>query len=61
VSRQGNRAPSDRVGHIARHVPLRVATNGYNVSFEKPLVVVHDWSMPFHLADCLIDDCRNGR
>jgi hypothetical protein len=40
---------------------LRIATNGYNVSFEKPGVVGHDRPMLFPLADCSIDDCRNGR
>jgi hypothetical protein len=40
---------------------LRVATIGYNVSIEKLVVVRHDGSHRFHLADCLIDDCRKGR
>jgi len=35
--------------HIVRHALLRVATNGYNVSFEKPVVVGHDPAR-FHLA-----------
>jgi hypothetical protein len=40
---------------------LRIATNGYNVSFEKPVVVGHACPMPFPLTDCSIDDCRYGR
>jgi hypothetical protein len=40
---------------------LRIATNGYNVSFEKPGVVGHDCPMPVPLADCSFDDCRNRR
>jgi hypothetical protein len=50
---------SRRLHHF--HMQLRIATNGYNVSFEKPVVVGHDCPMPFPLADCSIDDCHNGR
>ncbi|WBL80655.1 hypothetical protein I3J27_09600 [Bradyrhizobium xenonodulans] len=57
----GNRAAPDHSGCIASHMQLRIATNGYNVSFEKPVVVGHDCRMPFPLADCFIDDCRSGR
>jgi hypothetical protein len=57
----GNRTAPDHAGCIASHVQLRIATNGYNVSFEKPGVVGHDRPMLFPLADCSIDDCRNGR
>ncbi|MGX1324758.1 hypothetical protein AB7M17_008211 [Bradyrhizobium sp. USDA 377] len=48
-------------GCIASHRQLRNATNGYNVSFEKPVVVGHDYLMSFPLIDCAIDDCRNKR
>jgi hypothetical protein len=39
--RPGTAAP-DHAGCIASHMQLRIATNGYNVSFEKPVVVGHD-------------------
>lgn len=34
---------------IISHAPLRIATNGYNVSFEKPLVVGQGCACRFHL------------
>ncbi|WP_157195732.1 hypothetical protein [Bradyrhizobium sp. YR681] len=40
--RSGEPTPPDRDGRITFHALLRVATNGYNDSFEKPVVVVHD-------------------
>jgi hypothetical protein len=60
VSSFGNRTVPGHAGYIASHMQLRIATNGYNVSFEKPVVVRHDCPMPFPLTDCSIDDCRNG-
>jgi hypothetical protein len=40
---------------------LRIATIGYNLSIEKPGVVVHDRCCCFPFDRLLIDDCRNGR
>ncbi|MBR0709815.1 hypothetical protein [Bradyrhizobium liaoningense] len=53
------RKPAPTAGCIAHHMLLRVATNGYNVSFEKPVVVGHDLAQ-FHLVGP-IDGCRNRR
>ncbi|MHC2674978.1 hypothetical protein ACVI1J_007141 [Bradyrhizobium diazoefficiens] len=46
VFRPGNHDRLDRTGAPIMG-SLRIATNGYNVSFEKPVVVVHDRAVPF--------------
>jgi len=41
-------APNSRKFDPCHPSSVRIATNGYNVSFEKPVVVVHDLApVPF--------------
>ncbi|WP_158237634.1 hypothetical protein [Bradyrhizobium forestalis] len=46
-------APNSRKFDAWHPPSSRIATISYNVSFEKPVVVVHDLA-PFHLTDCSI-------
>jgi hypothetical protein len=48
-----------KLHHISCGV-LRIATVGYNVSIEKPVVVRQD-RLSRAIRPMLIDDCRNGR